>query len=213
MISEEIRGAYEKYVDECKAGRRNTVTRIENVQGALLESKGRKVIETIQWREKDFEKVIEKCLRKEYVKKEEDITIDIIKKKVQDVTGIRIITTYQDDIYEIVDILHHIPGINIDDEIDYVKNSKDNGYASYHIIAKVEIYSYLTKGTKLVTVEIQIRDLSMDYWAAVEHDLKYKKENPVPGTEETLKEIADILAAARAKVQELRKKNDKNPAG
>ena len=213
MVNEEVKRAYEDYAAECESGGNITVTRIENVKRSLVKSEGRKVIESIKSREKTFDKVVEKCIRKGYANTEEDINMDIIKKKVQDVYGIRIITTYEDDIYKVVKILHQIPGINIDpdDEVDYVNNPKANGYSSYHLIARVEVYSHANGGSKLVPIEIQIRDLGMDYWAAVEHEIKYKNSCPPPEAEAKFKQIAELLSAVRKEMIDLRELT-KNPA-
>lgn len=211
MINEELKKQYETYVSECEAGGRITFTKIENLYKALGRTRKRNPITVMTIRIKPFEKVIEKCVRKKYVDREEDITIDIIKKKVQDVIGIRIITEYVDDIYDVVEMLHHIPGIYIDpeDENDYIANPKESGYSSYHIVARSEVYSPLTNNSKLTPCEIQIRDLSMNYWSSVEWYTKYKKEQePSPEVEEKLYEMAELLKKARKLAIDIRNKSE-----
>ena len=213
MINEELREQYEAYAAECEAGGRITLTRIENLHKALGHTRKRNPITVITIRTKPFEKVIEKCIRKKYVEKEEDITIDIIKKKVQDVVGIRIITEYVDDIYDVVEMLRHIPGIYIEpeDENDYVANPKPSGYSSYHIVAKSEVYSPLTGNSKLTPCEIQVRDLSMNYWSLVEWEAKYKKEQtPSPEVEAQLKKLAELLKEAQEVAIDIRNKSEQN---
>ena len=131
---------------------------------------------------------MEKCKRRGY-----DTTIESIKANVLDVAGIRIITPFQDDIADVVEILHHVPGFNVEYEKDYVTTPKANGYRSYHMRIRVETYDPITGGTKLVPIEIQVRDKAMDLWATVEHIVKYKNDDPSPEVDERFKHIADIL--------------------
>ena len=101
-------------------------------------------------------------------------------------------------------MLHHIPGINIDEEKDYVSKPKPNGYSSYHIQVRVEIYSPLTNSSKLIPIEIQLRDKAMDMWATVEHIVRYKNTDPSPEATERFKRIADILVQFDEMAMELR---------
>jgi len=130
--------------------------------------------------------------------------IEHIRRNIQDIAGIRIVTLFRDDIYRVVEILHHIPGFNIDEEKDYVEHPKPNGYSSYHMNIRVEIYSPATGGSKLIPIEIQIRDKGMDYWASLEHVIKYKNDDPSPEVEGLFKEVADIITRLSEKAIELR---------
>ena len=109
------------------------------------------------------------------------------------------------------------PGIILAEEKDYVKNPKPNGYSSLHLNVQIEIYSPLANKSKLVPLEIQIRDKAMEMWAAIEHIISYKKSS-TPTAEKMFKEMADNLRLFDKKALELRNynikseaKNSKNP--
>ena len=165
-----------------------------NVQRALENHEGRSPFDTVENRVKTFESTIEKCERKGY-----ELSIDSIRENITDIAGIRILTPFRDDIYEVVEIPRHIPGINIYSEKDYVEKPKENGYSSYHIHARIEIYTPTdnkTGTTKFVPLEIQIRDKAMDLWATVEHIVKYKNNKcntSDPKISQQFKQMADIL--------------------
>lgn len=194
-----LRTEYQEYSADCEAALRITTARIKNIMEAYDRSLERNPFDAIESRIKTFESVDEKCHRKGY-----DLTIDAIKKNVLDVAGIRIITPFRDDIFTVAEMLHHIPGINIDDEKDYVSNPKPNGYSSYHLHVRVEIYSPLTNSSKLIPIEIQLRDKAMDMWATIEHIVRYKNDDPSPEATERFKRIADILVQFDEMAMELR---------
>lgn len=106
-------------------------------------------------------------------------------KNINDVAGIRIICPLKDNIYTIRNLISNIPGIKIVKEKDYVRNPKKSGYQSYHTIIDVPVT--LSQGTIYVRVEIQIRTLAMDFWASIEHKMKYKTNKEV--TKATSKEL------------------------
>ena len=95
-------------------------------------------------------------------------------KNINDIAGIRVICPIQKDIYSIRNLITNIPGIKVLKEKDYVKNPKKSGYSSYHMI--VEFPVTLSQNLMYVKVEIQIRTLAMDFWASIEHGLKYKND-------------------------------------
>ena len=112
-----------------------------------------------------------KCCDRNY-----KLSIESIKKNILDVGGIRIITYYEDDIYKVADILRHSPGIRvIDEEKDYIQKPKPNGYQSYHMHISIGLYSPIIEDVVQYVVEIQIRDIGMNNWAVIDHDVKYKK--------------------------------------
>jgi putative GTP pyrophosphokinase len=89
-------------------------------------------------------------------------------------------------------LIAKIPGLNIVSREDYVKNPKENGYSSLHLEVQVEIYSP-GEGSKLIPIEIQIRDKAMNLWASVEHIVRYKKKDHDPKAEEYFKKMAETL--------------------
>ncbi len=101
-----------------------------------------------------------------------------IKESLNDLAGIRVVCTFKSDIYRIANYIKCYEDIRVIEIKDYVENPKESGYQSYHMI--VEIPVYMTDGKKVTKVEIQIRTLAMDFWAALEHKIKYKYELQVP---------------------------------
>ena len=99
--------------------------------------------------------------------------IDTIKNNIYDVAGVRVICSFKDDVYKLVEALKQQDDLTIIAEKDYIKNYKDNGYRSYHLIVKVPIF--LSDKVEHVAVEIQFRTIAMDFWASLEHKLRYKK--------------------------------------
>ena len=93
--------------------------------------------------------------------------------KIHDASGIRIVCTFVDDVYEVVEMIKKYDDIEIIKEKDYIKNAKKNGYRSYHIVARLQ----LNIAGKIYNpyIEIQIRTIAMDFWASLEHQIKYKK--------------------------------------
>ncbi len=117
--------------------------------------------------------------------------------EIHDAIGIRIVCSFLSDVYTILDYLKHLPGTEVIQEKDYIRHAKANGYRSYHLIIRVSGKYY---------VEIQLRTISMDTWAALEHQLKYKKN--VLGNENLitseLKRCADELASTDVSMQTIR---------
>jgi len=88
---------------------------------------------------------------------------------------------------------------------DYIKSPKPNGYRSYHMI--IEIPVFFAKRKQYMRVEVQLRTIAMDFWASLEHKMKYKKDNPnIEKLEEELKECAEIIAKTDEKMQNINKK-------
>ena len=142
----------------------------------------RNPIESISTRLKSPESIYSKIKRK-------NLSHDIktIEKEIFDVAGIRVICSFEDDIYMLRDCLLSQDDITLIKEKDYIKNPKSNGYRSLHLIVEVPIF--LKNEKRQMKVEIQLRTIAMDSWASLEHRLRYKKNL----SEETQKEIADKL--------------------
>lgn len=96
---------------------------------------------------------------------------------INDIAGIRIICPLKKDVFSVKDLIKKIPGIHILKEKDYVTNPKESGYSSYHMILEVPVT--LSQNMIYVKVELQIRTLAMDFWANLEHKIKYKPEGTV----------------------------------
>lgn len=94
--------------------------------------------------------------------------------KIHDIAGVRVVCTYIDDVYAIADMLATQKDIEVIAVKDYIKNPKPNGYRSYHMIVRVSVYT--GEKTERIYTEIQIRTIAMDFWASLEHQLKYKHD-------------------------------------
>ena len=121
------------------------------------------------------------------------LTVENIVRYINDVAGIRVICSYTSDIYRIARLISEQSDVTILKIKDYIKNPKQNGYKSYHMIISVPVFlSDMTVNTK---VEIQIRTIAMDFWASLEHKMYYKFEGNAPESiRRELKECADIVS-------------------
>lgn len=98
-------------------------------------------------------------------------------KNINDIAGVRIICPLKNDIYTVRNLITNLPDIRVLKEKDYVRNPKKSGYSSYHMI--IEIPITLSQSLVYVKVEIQIRTLAMDFWASIEHKIKYKNKKEI----------------------------------
>ena len=145
-------------------------------------------IERVESRIKSHESICAKCEKKGI-----PTTIESIKENIHDVVGIRIVTVFRHEIYQLADMLLGVPGINFVKVKDYIESPKESGYRGYHLIVYVEVYSQ--NRSSIVTVEIQIRDLLMDAWSKIEHRKRYKPHgsDPSKSLDDSFTRHADIL--------------------
>lgn len=130
------------------------------------------------------------------------VSISSAKKNLHDIAGVRVICRYVDDIYRIANLLLEQDDISLILEKDYIKNPKPNGYRSLHIVVDVPVY--MSHGKLYTTVEIQIRTVAMDFWATLEHGIRYKATEEVPQSiVDQLRECADIITETDAKMQDI----------
>lgn len=141
---------------------------------------------------------IERKLRKKGV----PLTVDSIRKHINDVAGVRVICAYLKDIYTVRDLLVNGDYMTLLKEKDYIKSPKANGYRSLHLIVNVPVP--LKAGSELVKCEIQLRTTAMDSWAALEHQLRYKRDLP-PNTviDRELETCADLLYETDLRMQNI----------
>ena len=145
----------------------------------------------------------EKSMKDKLKRKKLDVTLYNALNKVYDAAGIRIICPYIDDVYKVADMLKGYSDLRVVKEKDYIKNPKENGYRSYHIIFELSLD--LAGTIKKVFVEVQIRTIAMDFWSSLEHEMKYKKniKNPEIIAEE-LRECANQIATTDINMQSIR---------
>lgn len=126
-------------------------------------------IETIKTRLKSMESIMDKLYRKKL-----PFEVNAVEECLTDVAGIRVICPFIEDIYRLADCLLQQDDVRLIRIKDYIKNPKDNGYRSLHLI--VEIPIFLQNEKKQMKVEVQLRTIAMDFWASLEHRLRYKKD-------------------------------------
>ena len=130
------------------------------------------------------------------------ISIASAKKNLHDIAGVRVVCRYVDDIYRIANLLMAQEDISLILEKNYIKNPKPNGYRSLHIVVDVPVY--MSKGKLFIPVEIQIRTVAMDFWATLEHGIRYKATADVPQKiVDQLRECADVITETDYKMQEI----------
>lgn len=146
----------------------------------------------------------ESILKKVYIR-EIPLNVDSIKVQLNDIAGIRIVCTFKKDIYKIAEIISNSEEISVLEIKDYIKNPKESGYQSYHMIVKIPVH--LIDGKHFCKVEIQLRTMAMDFWASLEHKIKYKYDWKVPEDIKTeLFECSEIVDNLDDRMQELHKK-------
>lgn len=157
-------------------------------------------ISSIKTRLKSPISIEEKLKRREL-----DYSIEAIEKNLYDVAGIRVICNLPEDVYAIAEAFTKQDDITVLEVKDYIKNPKENGYRSLHLIVAIPIF--LADEKKIMKAEIQLRTIAMDFWASLEHQLRYKKEGEF--TEEIAKELyecAETSAQLDLKMQNVRRK-------
>lgn len=157
----------------------------------------RSPIDNIEARIKSTESIIKKMIRNNL-----SFTIHDMENNILDIAGIRIICPFISDIYDVIEMIQQIDDIEIIKEKDYITTPKESGYRSYHMIVKVPIH--LTTGKEIVYAEIQIRTMAMDFWASLEHKIKYKYDGIIPyDIGQKLIECAETINVADNQMMEL----------
>jgi len=160
----------------------------------------RNPIESIKTRLKSFESIREKLERKGL-----PLTVQSIWDNLNDVAGIRVVCSFMDDIHMLAYCLISQDDVKLIEIKDYIKNPKPNGYRSLHIIVEVPIF--LLDETRRVRAEVQLRTISMESWAKLEHRMIYKKnlsEELLSKTRDELRECAEISSQLDHKMQAIR---------
>lgn len=133
------------------------------------------------------------------------VTIEAISENLNDVAGIRVVCSFIDDIYKVAEMLARQDDITVVNVKDYIQKPKPNGYRSYHMIVEVPVF--FSDGKQMMRVEIQIRTVAMDFWASLEHQMKYKKESADrPEIAAELKSCAETIAATDARMLGIRRR-------
>lgn len=175
-------------------------TKLNVLNAEFTMKNNRNPFESIKSRVKSPVSILEKMQRKGF-----PISTESIEENLTDVAGIRVICSFPDDIYATAKLLSEQDDITVLAVKDYIQQPKENGYRSLHLIVEVPIF--LSEEKKNMKVEVQFRTIAMDFWASLEHKLKYKKK--IENEEEIFRELkkcAEASAALDLRMQALRDK-------
>ena len=173
-------------------------TKLQVLNDELSIKRQRNPIEFIKTRVKQPDSIASKLRRKGY-----PVTVQSVFENLSDVAGGRVICAFFDDIYKVADMLTAQDDIELIKRKDYIKNPKMNGYRSLHLIIEVPVF--FSDHKEQIRVEVQIRTIAMDFWASLEHQLKYKKD--IDDAESIMYELracADVINRTDYHMQSLR---------
>lgn len=186
----ELEHLYESAIREVK-------TKLEILDSEFRTKYAYNPIHHINDRLKSPQSMLEKLQRKGL-----PITIDSVRANLHDIAGVRVICNYIEDIYTVAELLTKQDDVTLVSVKDYIKNPKPNGYRSLHLVIETPVF--LSDRKELVHVEVQIRTIAMDFWASLEHELKYKTDTEVSADlAAQLKECAETIAATDLRMQEI----------
>ena len=179
---------------------REVKTKLEVLNDELSVRNQRNPIEMIKSRVKKPLSIVEKLTRQGF-----PVSLESVMEHLNDVAGIRVICSFVDDIYAVANMLISQDDVTVIAVKDYIKNPKPNGYRSYHLI--VEIPVFFSDEKRNMRVEVQIRTIAMDFWASLDHQLKYKKDLGVDADEisEELRQCAEVIAETDQRMLKIRK--------
>lgn len=173
---------YEKIIFIYSVAIKELLTKLEILKDEFKIFYDYDIIDHIQTRIKKPESIIKKMQDKGY-----ELTYQMMIENINDIAGIRVICPLKKDIFSVRNLVEKLPGIRLLKEKDYVTNPKKSGYSSYHLIVEVPVT--LSQRIIYVKVEIQIRTMAMDFWASLEHKMKYKAKGTI--TKKTSKELIE----------------------
>lgn len=157
----------------------------------------RNPIETVKSRIKSPESIANKLIKRNL-----PVTFESMTTNLHDIAGVRVICPYISDIYTVRDILLKQPDIKEIEEKDYIASPKDSGYRSLHVVVETPVY--LSNTEHHIKVEIQLRTIAMDFWASLEHELRYKTTAKIPeGIRRELRHCAETIAMTDQEMEEI----------
>ncbi|MGN1422695.1 MAG: GTP pyrophosphokinase family protein [Oscillospiraceae bacterium] len=186
----ELEHLYESAIREVK-------TKLEILDSEFKTKYDYNPIHHIEDRLKSPQSILEKLQRKGL-----PFSCNAARTTLNDIAGVRVICNYIEDIYTVAELLTSQDDVTLIKRKDYIENPKPNGYRSLHLVIQTPVY--LSDSKELVNVEVQIRTIAMDFWASLEHELKYKTSNDVSADlAEQLKDCAETIAATDKRMQEI----------
>lgn len=198
-MEESIYGTYKESMEKIM---QTLVEELEKKNNLIFQETGEKGYEHITARLKS-----DQSMRKKLLARKLPIDTYHALRSLRDSIGLRIICSFRDDVYKMVDELKQMPEVEVIEEKDYIKKAKENGYRSYHMILEMTVPYEDVDGNLpgKYYVEIQLRTIAMDTWAELEHKIRYKKDvanRDVIASE--LKRCADELASCDLSMQTIR---------
>ncbi|HIZ99519.1 MAG TPA: GTP pyrophosphokinase family protein [Candidatus Janibacter merdipullorum] len=190
----QIREDFTRMMLGYRFGMEQVATRLDILREEFAELHADNPIEHISTRLKSPESIIAKAARQEV-----PLEIEELRRHITDIAGIRVVCSFVNDVYRLVDSLTAQPDISVMAVKDYIAQPKPNGYRSLHVI--VEIPVFLSAGAVHVPVEVQFRTVAMDFWASTEHKIFYKYEGDVPA--DLRRRITDAAATAARMDEEM----------
>ena len=174
-----------------EAGIKEIRTKLEILDAEFKVKHDHNPIHHIESRLKSPESILKKAINKDI-----PVTERSLEENIHDIAGVRVICNYVDDDIRLVEVK------------DYIANPKESGYMSLHLVLEVPIF--LSEGSKPIHVEVQLRTIAMDFWASLEHKLKYKTDNNVPeDIKEELQECAKTISELDLKMQNIHNRLNK----
>ena len=158
----------------------------------------------MEYRLKSLDSIVNKLKKRNL-----EVSLESMVENLTDIAGVRVICNYVSDVYRIAELLVKQSDIKLIQKKDYIKHPKENGYRSLHLVVEVPIF--LAERVQPIAVEIQIRTIAMDFWASLEHHLRYKSDSEVPdGVRDELIECAKTISHLDYKMQGIHEELNKS---
>lgn len=193
----ELYKVYAKMVKNYSAAIKEVQTKLEILDEDFELLHDHDPIHHMESRVKSIESILGKLQRRGL-----SLSLGSIAENLTDIAGIRVICYYVKDIYTVAELLKAQEDIEVVKETDYIEHPKENGYRSYHLVVKVPVY--FVDSVEKIPVEVQIRTMAMDFWASLEHKLRYKSNGTIPKfIADELKECSDTITQSDLKMQRI----------
>ena len=184
------------------AAMKEVQTKLEILDDEFQMKHRRNPIHHIESRLKSIQSIMEKLSRKSFA-----VSMKSAVANLNDIAGIRVICPYVEDVYNVAKLLTSQDDVHLKEIRDYIQHPKPNGYRSLHLILEIPVF--LQEGRILVPVEVQIRTIAMDFWASLEHDLRYKAHGIVPqDISDELQQVGEDIAHLDHKMQSIHDRID-----
>ena len=188
---------YKQLMFACSSAMKIVRTKLEILDNQFQMTYNRNPIINIKTRLKSQTSILEKLARKG-----ERPTTENMEKHVSDIAGVRVICGYSDDIFKVEELLLSQQDFRLLERKDYINHPKPSGYRSLHLIVSVPVF--LPEGRRDTKVEIQLRTLAMDFWATLEHEIRYKKDLDNADLLRRLEQCAEAIHATDMEMQQIR---------